>query len=502
MGFKERTEDDTESITSEFTTSSSTTCGLPDRGFPDVEAGFGEEDTRSEGRGSKPATPHELYYFQDNMVEIRVEDIMFRIPRFYLTRQSQYFMDLFEQRDADGITAPLRLKRKKVKANAFAHLLQIIDPPNFRSITLTTIEEWSNVLDLADRWGFSDIKALAIGSLEPIASPIEKIMLGRRYIISDWLPGAYLDLCNRTTSLSIEEARSIPLEDVVMIAMLRDRTNALPVLSQDAKMAQISEALGRPFPTKKQPSSQEDYATDSPQAKEGVPSGEEDMVSIEAINDMLLELCNSAVDDEQALSRAKLFIQHKIKVAHTLQDLLHLTVIKGIELWKKDDLSSSQRCAALCASVADVIEPNFNSNSILNTAEAVAILLARVCRPLVDFASIDHAARDGRAMQQAGFLAQLYEMNLVPASFVEGWWSYIYWKYARRHIVAEDIDHVFAFLSSVGSAIDCTPWRPLVRSTLLLLGRQREYKSVDDWKASKDKVGTLEDMSERRWCMT
>lgn len=44
----------------------------------------------------------------------------------------------------------------------------------------TTVDEWSNILSLADQWGFQSIRALTIKQLGPIASDVDKIVLGKR----------------------------------------------------------------------------------------------------------------------------------------------------------------------------------------------------------------------------------------------------------------------------------------------------------------------------------
>ncbi|KZP28749.1 hypothetical protein FIBSPDRAFT_728621, partial [Athelia psychrophila] len=62
-----------------------------------------------------------------------------------------------------------------------------------------------STLHLAAKWGFNSIQLLAIDSLTTTAILVDKIVLGRRYGISDWLPGAYKAVCTRTDSLAVEE---------------------------------------------------------------------------------------------------------------------------------------------------------------------------------------------------------------------------------------------------------------------------------------------------------
>lgn len=85
----------------------------------------------------------------------------------------------------------------------------------------TSVAEWSSVLDLAAKWKFESIKALAIEKLAVIASPIDKIVLGRRYNIVEWLKDAYKEVCERPSTLTLEEAMRLGMEDVVTISFLR-----------------------------------------------------------------------------------------------------------------------------------------------------------------------------------------------------------------------------------------------------------------------------------------
>ena len=72
---------------------------------------------------------------------------------------------------------------------------------------LSTTEEWTSVLALATQWEFADYRRLAIARLAQLASPVDRILLGRRYDIPEWLSTAYLELCTqfrRTLNLRIE----------------------------------------------------------------------------------------------------------------------------------------------------------------------------------------------------------------------------------------------------------------------------------------------------------
>ncbi|KZP25198.1 hypothetical protein FIBSPDRAFT_673074, partial [Athelia psychrophila] len=99
--------------------------------------------------------------------------------------------------------------------------LSILYPSSFGLFSASTVDEWSRILRLADKWSFESIRALAITQLAPIASPIDKIVLGRRYGVNEWLPDAYETVCVRPAALTLDEGRRLGVDDVIRINAIR-----------------------------------------------------------------------------------------------------------------------------------------------------------------------------------------------------------------------------------------------------------------------------------------
>jgi hypothetical protein len=83
---------------------------------------------------------------------------------------------------------------------------------------ISTLSEWTDVLHLSTKWGFEHLRSAAITAILPLASAVDKLVLGRTYGFADWVPGAYTDLLKRDHDLTLDEARKMALEDVVAIA--------------------------------------------------------------------------------------------------------------------------------------------------------------------------------------------------------------------------------------------------------------------------------------------
>ena len=91
---------------------------------------------------------------------------------------------------------------------------------NFNRLQERSFEEWSSILDLSTRWGFTSICELALRRVEP-PNPLQRLILARKYNIEEWMNPALLELCERQEPLSLEEARLMDFEDVVFVGTVR-----------------------------------------------------------------------------------------------------------------------------------------------------------------------------------------------------------------------------------------------------------------------------------------
>src|ERR1700691_5219673 len=108
----------------------------------------------------------------------------------------------------------------------FLHLNnQSYHPSDSDAFAATSVDEWMLILTLAIHWNFQSIKNLAIDRLSSIASPVEQIMLSRRFNILEWLGNAYAQVCWRNEALTIEEGKLLGVKDVVKIAAIRQGKN-------------------------------------------------------------------------------------------------------------------------------------------------------------------------------------------------------------------------------------------------------------------------------------
>ena len=86
------------------------------------------------------------------------------------------------------------------------------------------------MLHLSTRWDFTSIRRLALNNIQP-PTPYDRLLLARTYSVSDWVVPALSELSKRRAPLSLDEARKMDIEDVVLVATVREdiRNRALQV---------------------------------------------------------------------------------------------------------------------------------------------------------------------------------------------------------------------------------------------------------------------------------
>ncbi|KAI8990696.1 hypothetical protein BD414DRAFT_484523 [Trametes punicea] len=165
-------------------------------------------------------------------VIILVEETLFKIHEYFLKRHSIVFASMFTLNPghfpAEGTSDDLPILLPDVREVDFARFLYLFYPRNIVQGDITTLEEWTSVLQIAHRYEFEEHRKLAVGRLEGIATPIDRILLSRAYDIPEWLETAYYELCVREESLSLGEGTRLGMADVILISDLRQRIRGSP----------------------------------------------------------------------------------------------------------------------------------------------------------------------------------------------------------------------------------------------------------------------------------
>ncbi|KAF7965486.1 hypothetical protein HWV62_43268 [Athelia sp. TMB] len=174
---------------------------------------------------ASPSTPcydkHERFYLPLKHVYFLVDNTIYSVPRAPFDSQSSAFV-------GKGLTEQEPFVLEHITVTEFDHFLSILYPSDYGLYTATSVHDWSVILRLADTWGFQSIRALAVKQLEPIASAVDKVALGKQFGIEEWILDGYWALCARQEPLTEEEGLRLGVRDVVRIFTTRELNAPLP----------------------------------------------------------------------------------------------------------------------------------------------------------------------------------------------------------------------------------------------------------------------------------
>jgi len=132
-----------------------------------------------------------------------------------------YFSARFDQlgiRDHEAL--PITISLGNIERKDFEAFLSILYPENFEQHDLS-YEEWKSVLDLSTCWDFTSVRRLALNNIQP-PTPHDRLLLARTYSVDHWVIPALSALCERGASISLDEARQMDIEYVVLVTTVRE----------------------------------------------------------------------------------------------------------------------------------------------------------------------------------------------------------------------------------------------------------------------------------------
>ncbi|KAF7969623.1 hypothetical protein HWV62_26799 [Athelia sp. TMB] len=159
---------------------------------------------------------HEHFCSPAENIYFLIDGVLYVMDRYFFDRDSSSFF-------GQGLTQQEPMVLADITTRNFDLFLSILYPRMFGAYGASTIEEWSSILHLADKWNFESIRSLSIAQLVPISSPIDKIVIGKQYGFDDWLPNAYQMVCTRLDALTLEEGRRLGVDDVIRIHTIRQQ---------------------------------------------------------------------------------------------------------------------------------------------------------------------------------------------------------------------------------------------------------------------------------------
>ncbi|KAJ7072823.1 hypothetical protein C8F01DRAFT_1105354 [Mycena amicta] len=170
----------------------------------------------------------EDYYLTGGDLYCIAENKIFRVHRYFFERESTYFKAELAQPVTPGAqrlggSEDSAILLEGVRSDAFAKLLWVFYNPKY-SLYDATVEDWSTILELAEKWGFAEVKNLCIRHLEKLEMlDVDRIVLYHTFNVDEkHLVPRYVALAERPELLTVEEGLQLGMQTVIALTRARE----------------------------------------------------------------------------------------------------------------------------------------------------------------------------------------------------------------------------------------------------------------------------------------
>ncbi|VDC03806.1 unnamed protein product [Peniophora sp. CBMAI 1063] len=163
-------------------------------------------------------TKHPRFFFSGKLATLLVEGTIYRVHEDILTANSQFWSKKLDKRPDNAVY----MKVDDVTSRDMDALLTVLYDTSFHEYELKTAESWESVLRLATLWQFRNIRTLAISKLDPLALPLQKLVMARAFGVSKWLQPSFTALCLRPDPLTVVEGKQLSIEDLISLVSARE----------------------------------------------------------------------------------------------------------------------------------------------------------------------------------------------------------------------------------------------------------------------------------------
>ncbi|KAI0710340.1 hypothetical protein C8T65DRAFT_575427 [Cerioporus squamosus] len=163
---------------------------------------------------------HSHYYFQDGNLYIMVDNVLFNVHRSVFMAAASLFHEHVPTWMGRSEHQPLHLRN--VSSRHFCKFLSLIYP--LISDETFTAEDWISVLEQGQKWGCSQICAVAVAELQTTAmDDALKIATWKRFGLDEsQIARCYHAFGTRTQPISVEEGELMGIDMALRLSALRD----------------------------------------------------------------------------------------------------------------------------------------------------------------------------------------------------------------------------------------------------------------------------------------
>ncbi|KAF9047610.1 hypothetical protein BJ165DRAFT_1113979 [Panaeolus papilionaceus] len=176
---------------------------------------------------------HGQYYIPNADLCLIVEQFIFKIHRYFFERESEYFARKLAVPTSAGGALPGSADHSaiildNVTPSQFSNFLWVFYNPKF-SLYEADLPVWQDILVLAHRWIFPEVKSLAVREIEKkhMADVMRIKLYQDNQVDRNLLVCRYAALTERDEPINLEEGIAIGLETVLKIAAAREKARGV-----------------------------------------------------------------------------------------------------------------------------------------------------------------------------------------------------------------------------------------------------------------------------------
>jgi hypothetical protein len=181
--------------------------------------------------GIKETHRHKEYFITGGDLYLTAEHTHFLVHSYFFLRESEHFRGLLHTSPGDTRKASdpsTALAIDDTSSDDFATFLRVFYNPKYTYFEDMTTSDWILILNLAHKWRFPEIKALAIRELEKIdLELVPRIALyNKNDVDARYILPLYTELCAREKVPTDEEAEMLDKKTLTFVFRARERLRA------------------------------------------------------------------------------------------------------------------------------------------------------------------------------------------------------------------------------------------------------------------------------------
>jgi len=178
----------------------------------------------------RPAKVSNPFCFEDPQVVLQVEEQKYKIHRYFLTRESEFFNDLFslpQSKDSAEVEGsydnPINLP--ETPTEEIENLLRFFYF-GMHDDYVATLADWVAILSISTRFMFEKVRERAIKEITACLDKVEAfelIRLAIKFDVEQWLKPAYRRIVTRTELIPHAVSAKIPVHVTIMLTRAREQ---------------------------------------------------------------------------------------------------------------------------------------------------------------------------------------------------------------------------------------------------------------------------------------